>query len=78
MNYSKVLSTIVTLTAFAAGATAQQLQQAPHPLEYAFDNQEIRTEIFLPQIDGKNFYKADLHLHTIYSEDHPSLSMELK
>ena len=27
-----------------------------------------RTEIILPQVDGYNCYKADLHTHTIYSD----------
>lgn len=28
----------------------------------------VRTEIVLPQVNGYNVYKADLHLHTIYSD----------
>ena len=28
----------------------------------------VRTEIVLPQVKGYNVYKADLHLHTIYSD----------
>ena len=28
----------------------------------------IRTEIILPQVNGYNCYKADLHTHTIYSD----------
>lgn len=27
-----------------------------------------RTEIFLPQVNGYNVYKADLHTHTLYSD----------
>lgn len=29
-----------------------------------------RTEIVLPQVNGYNVYKADLHIHTIYSDAH--------
>lgn len=47
---------------------AQPSQQAPHPLEHAFDNQFVRTHITIPQVGGKNVYKADLHIHTIYSD----------
>ena len=27
-----------------------------------------RNEIILPKVNGYNIYKADLHLHTIYSD----------
>ena len=27
-----------------------------------------RSEIILPQVNGYNVYKSDLHLHTIYSD----------
>lgn len=30
--------------------------------------QKRRTEIILPQVNGYNCYKADLHVHTIYSD----------
>ena len=47
---------------------AQPSQQAPHPLEHAFDNQFVRTHITIPQVAGMNVYKADLHIHSIYSD----------
>lgn len=31
-----------------------------------------RTEIVLPQVNGYNVYKADLHIHTFYSDGHVS------
>ena len=31
---------------------------------------ETRTEIVLPQVDGYNLYKADLHTHTVFSDGH--------
>lgn len=47
---------------------AQPSQQAPHPLEHAFDNQFVRTHITIPQVADMNVYKADLHIHSIYSD----------
>lgn len=32
------------------------------------EHQKRRTEIILPQVNGYNCYKADLHVHTIYSD----------
>ena len=29
-----------------------------------------RREIFLPKVNGYNIYKADLHIHSIYSDGH--------
>lgn len=29
-----------------------------------------RTNIVLPQVNGYNVYKAELHIHTIYSDAH--------
>lgn len=33
-----------------------------------YNNNEIRKNIILPQVNGYNCYKADLHTHTIYSD----------
>ena len=33
-----------------------------------FDNTAKRTEIVLPQVKGYTLYKADFHVHTIYSD----------
>lgn len=33
-----------------------------------YDTPYRRTEIILPQVNGLNCYKADLHIHTIYSD----------
>ena len=68
MNILKKLSTAVASISMAAAVFAQPTQQAPHPLEHAFTDQNNRTEIHLPQVDGMNFYKADLHIHSIYSD----------
>ena len=55
------------MVALSLSVTAQP-KPAGHPLEYPFATEFDRTQIFLPQIDGKTFYKADLHLHTIFSD----------
>lgn len=47
---------------------AAQPRPMPHPLEQAFDDERSRTEIILPQVNGMTFYKADLHMHTIFSD----------
>ena len=55
------------MVALSLSVTAQP-KPAGHPLEHPFATEFDRTQIFLPQIDGKTFYKADLHLHTIFSD----------
>ena len=68
MNILKKLATAVASISMATAVFAQPTQQAPHPLEHAFTDQFARTEIYLPQVNGMNFYKADLHIHSIYSD----------
>lgn len=58
---------ILAMSAIGLPMAAQPMP-APHPLEQPFETEHARTEIILPQVDGKNFYKADLHTHTIYSD----------
>lgn len=43
---------------------AENVDMARHTLR----NEPHRTEIILPQVNGYNVYKADLHTHTIYSD----------
>ena len=40
----------------------------PDILRHAEKQETSRTEIFLPQVNGYNIYKADLHTHTLYSD----------
>ena len=68
MNIFKKSFAAVAVMTSATAAFAQPTLQAQHPLEHAFENHDTRTEIILPQVDGMNFYKADLHIHTIYSD----------
>ncbi len=46
-------------------ATAQK--KIPETITFVH-NAERRTEIILPQVNGLNVYKADLHAHSIYSD----------
>ena len=45
-----------------------QPKPVAHPLELPFETEQARTEIVLPKVNGMNFYKADLHIHTIFSD----------
>lgn len=68
MNILTKLSIVIGFAALSVTMYAQPSQQAPHPLEHAFDNQFVRTHITIPQVNGMNVYKADLHIHTIFSD----------
>jgi hypothetical protein len=44
---------------------------AANPEEIRYGNYPTpRREIFLPKVNGYNIYKADLHIHSIYSDGH--------
>ena len=43
-------------------ANPEEINLRPYPTP--------RREIFLPQVNGYNIYKADLHIHSIYSDGH--------
>lgn len=67
----KTLRSVLSLACFALTvslAAQPSPRPAAHPLEQPFETGEERTEIFLPKVNGMNFYKADLHLHTIFSD----------
>lgn len=57
----------------SAAAGAQQFHQDVvnaemlHPSEH---RASVRREIIIPQVNGYNVYKADLHTHTVYSDGH--------
>ena len=50
--------------------TAQEPQKKKIPVSHSTINEATnrRTEIILPQVKGFNCYKADLHVHTSYSD----------
>ena len=63
MNRITKIAIAITTIAFSAIATAQN-----HPLERPCGTSHERTEIIIPKVKGCNVYKADLHIHTIYSD----------
>lgn len=55
--------------ALCISMNAQQRQQdRVNPSMYTFPAISTRTEVILPQVNGYNVIKADLHVHTIYSD----------
>ena len=58
-----VLAAILALLALPLGAAnPEEINLRPYPTP--------RREIFLPKVNGYNVYKADLHIHSIYSDGH--------
>lgn len=61
----------IALALFSVAAAAQQFYQdvknseMTRPVEHRAGQ---RKEIIIPQVNGYNVYKADLHTHTIYSD----------
>jgi predicted metal-dependent phosphoesterase TrpH len=73
---------IFTLTAavLAIGASAQHYYTDANNSEMLHIGKPRtaqRTNIDIPQVNGYNVYKADLHTHSIYSDGHASLTMRL-
>jgi hypothetical protein len=62
---------ILAILATSVSASAQSFYvdaknpEMVHPAEY---RDVHRKEIFIPQVNGFNVYKADLHTHTVYSD----------
>lgn len=58
-----------SLFALCISMTAQQRQQdRVNPSMYTYPAISTRTEVIIPQVNGYNVIKADLHVHTIYSD----------
>ena len=58
---------VLVLVVVELSMTAQP-RPVSHPLEQPFETEQTRTEIIIPQVNGMNVYKADLHVHTIFSD----------
>ena len=58
---------VLVLVVVELSMTAQP-RPVSHPLEQPFETEQARTEIIIPQVNGMNVYKADLHVHTIFSD----------
>ncbi len=69
----KRIFTFIAL-AFAGSATAQYYQDSANVdmLRHVAAETMQRAEIVLPQVNGYNVYKADLHIHTIFSDGQTS------
>lgn len=62
---------VAALCITASAVVAQQTVQTPVKGKTGirlYDKRVPRTEIILPQVNGYNIYKADFHVHTIYSD----------
>ena len=58
-----------SLFALCISMAAQQRQQdRVNPSMYTYPVISTRTEVIMPQVNGYNVIKADLHVHTIYSD----------
>ena len=67
----KVLFTALTICAAGISVSAQHYYQDVRNadmLSHSYGEAEARKELILPQVNGYNVYKADLHTHTIYSD----------
>ena len=62
----KRLFLVLALVAFVLTDAAAQ-KKIPETVNL-LPNSRRRTEIILPQVNGLNVYKADLHTHSIYSD----------
>ena len=64
-----IITLLVLLVALPTVVLAQNLDKVPHSRRmYNMTNNLVRTEIVTPQVNGYNVYKADLHIHTLFSD----------
>lgn len=73
---------IFTLAAAAVALTSSAQHyytnaNNPEMLHIGTPRTQQRTNIVIPQINGYNVYKADLHTHTIYSDAHVSMTVRM-
>lgn len=71
----KKIFVLAVALAATLSASAQYFELAPNynpdmARQTLTQNKELRREIIVPQVRGLNVYKADLHLHTIFSDAH--------
>ena len=64
-----IVSAAVAIVSLSAGAQIHyQDAKNPDVLRHASKVDAFRQEIILPQVNGYNVYKADLHVHTLFSD----------
>ena len=64
-----IITLLILLVALPTAVLAQDLSKVTHARRmYNLVNNLNRTEIVTPQVNGYNVYKADLHIHTLFSD----------
>jgi hypothetical protein len=61
---------LILVLAVLGLSSAEAQKDIPHVFRTNPEVYNRRTEIVLPQVKGFNIYKADLHIHTSYSDGH--------
>lgn len=76
----KKIISLLAIACAAFTASAQYYQDANNPdiLHIRQPRNLVRTEFLIPNIDGYNGYKADLHTHSIYSDASVAMDMRLR
>ena len=62
------LASIIAMFALSVSAQTIATPEVKETAIKLFDSSVKRTEIILPQVKGYTLYKADFHVHTIYSD----------
>ena len=84
-NNEHIMKKIFVFVAFAVLGTVSAQAQSYYQdsknsemLRHADRHETCRREMVLPQVNGYNVYKADLHTHTIFSDGQvlPSLRVQ--
>ena len=69
MKRNVVFSAFMVVIALTANAQSYyQDAKNPEMLHYVERHEPCRKEIILPQVNGYNVYKADLHTHSVFSD----------
>ncbi len=76
----KRIFSLLAIVCAAITASAQYYQDSYNPdiLHIRKPRNLVRTEFLIPNIDGYNGYKADLHTHTIYSDGSVAMDMRVR
>ena len=69
-----ILTLVASMVALASSAQYYQNKTNPDILHITEPRTQQRVNFEIPQVNGYNVYKADLHTHTIFSDGH--LTME--
>ena len=80
MKKSLFLAIPMLAFAFSASAQGYYYQDGINPgiLHHTMNDERQRNEIIIPNVKGFNVYKADLHVHTYYSDGHASPEFRVK